>query len=208
MIAFPLAYVIAFRGGRYKNALLLLVILPFFITYLVRTLSWQTILDDSGWIVSFLKTIGVLGDDGRLLATRTAVVAGITYNYLPFMILPLYAALERIDPRMLEAGYDLYGKRRDVIMRLIVPDGDAGHRGRRAAHVHPGGGRLRERRAARHAADVDDRERDPEPLPRDHGLPDRGGPLVHPDDPHPGAGARVRALRGHRGAHRARRRSA
>ena len=121
VIAFPLAYVIAFRGGKYKNALLLLVILPFFITYLVRTLSWQTILDDSGWIVSFLKTIGVLGDDGRLLATRTAVVAGITYNYLPFMILPLYAALERIDPRMLEAGYDLYGKRRDVIMRLIVP---------------------------------------------------------------------------------------
>jgi spermidine/putrescine transport system permease protein len=121
VIAFPLAYVIAFRGGRYKNALLLLVILPFFITYLVRTLSWQTILDDSGWIVSFLKTIGVLGDDGRLLATSTAVVAGITYNYLPFMILPLYAALERVDPRMLEAGYDLYGKRRDVILRLIVP---------------------------------------------------------------------------------------
>ena len=126
MIAFPLAYVIAFRGGRYKNALLLLVILPFFITYLVRTLSWQTILDDSGWIVSFLKTIGVLGDDGRLLATSTAVVAGITYNYLPFMILPIYAALERIDPRMLEAGYDLYAKRRDVIMRVVVPTATPG----------------------------------------------------------------------------------
>ena len=121
LISFPLAYVIAFRGGKYKNALLLLVILPFFITYLVRTLSWQTILDDDGWIVSFLKTIGLLGDDGRLLATSTAVIAGITYNYLPFMILPLYAALERIDPRMLEAGYDLYGKRRDVIMRVVVP---------------------------------------------------------------------------------------
>ncbi len=121
VIAFPLAYAIAFRGGRYKNALLLLVILPFFITYLVRTLSWQTILDDSGWVVTFLKTIGVLGDDGRLLATSTAVVAGITYNYLPFMILPVYASLERVDPRMLEAGYDLYGKRRDVIMRLVVP---------------------------------------------------------------------------------------
>ncbi|MBN1530336.1 MAG: ABC transporter permease [Thermoleophilaceae bacterium] len=121
IISFPLAYVIAFRGGRYKNALLLLVILPFFITYLVRTLSWQTILDDDGWIVSFLKTIGLLGDDGRLLATSTAVIAGITYNYLPFMILPLYAALERIDPRMLEAGYDLYGRRRDVIGRVVVP---------------------------------------------------------------------------------------
>ena len=121
VISFPLAYVIAFRGGRYKNALLLLVILPFFITYLVRTLSWQTILDDDGWIVSFLQTIGLLSDDGRLLATSTAVIAGITYNYLPFMILPLYAALERIDPRMLEAGYDLYGKRRDVIGRVVVP---------------------------------------------------------------------------------------
>jgi spermidine/putrescine transport system permease protein len=121
VISFPLAYVIAFRGGKYKNALLLLVILPFFITYLVRTLSWQTILDDSGWIVSFLQTIGVLDDNGRLLATTSAVVAGITYNYLPFMILPLYAALERIDPRMLEAGYDLYAKRRDVIMRVVVP---------------------------------------------------------------------------------------
>ena len=121
VISFPLAYVIAFRGGRWKNALLLLVILPFFITYLVRTLSWQTILDDDGWIVSFLQTIGLLGDDGRLLATSTAVIAGITYNYLPFMILPLYAALERIDPRMLEAGYDLYGKRRDVIGRVVVP---------------------------------------------------------------------------------------
>ena len=120
-IAFPLAYVIAFRGGRYKNALLLLVILPFFITYLVRTLSWQTILDDSGWVVSFLQTIGLVSDDGRLLATSTAVVAGITYNYLPFMILPLYAALERIDPRMLEAGYDLYAKRREVILRVVVP---------------------------------------------------------------------------------------
>jgi spermidine/putrescine transport system permease protein len=121
VISFPLAYVIAFRGGRYKNAMLLLVILPFFITYLVRTLSWQTILDDDGWIVSFLKTIGLISDDGRLLATSTAVIAGITYNYLPFMILPLYAALERIDPRMLEAGYDLYGKRRDVIGRVVVP---------------------------------------------------------------------------------------
>jgi spermidine/putrescine transport system permease protein len=121
VIAFPLAYVIAFRGGRYKNALLLLVILPFFITYLVRTLSWQTILDDSGWVVSFLQTIGLVSDDGRLLATSTAVIAGITYNYLPFMILPLYAALERTDPRMLEAGYDLYGRRRDVIGRVVVP---------------------------------------------------------------------------------------
>jgi spermidine/putrescine transport system permease protein len=120
-VGFPLAYAIAFRGGKYKNALLLVVILPFFTTYLVRTLSWQTILDDEGWIVDFLKTIGLVADDGRLLATSAAVIAGITYNFLPFMILPLYAALERIDPRMLEAAYDLYAKRRDVILRVVIP---------------------------------------------------------------------------------------
>jgi spermidine/putrescine transport system permease protein len=121
LIGFPLAYAIAFRGGKYKNALLLVVILPFFVTYLVRTLSWQTILDDEGWVVDFLRTIGLVGDDGRLLATSTAVVAGITYNFLPFMILPLYAALERIDPRMVEAAYDLYARRRDALLRVVVP---------------------------------------------------------------------------------------
>jgi spermidine/putrescine transport system permease protein len=121
VIGYPLAYAIAFRGGKYRNALLLAVILPFFVTYLVRTLSWQTILDDDGPLVSVLRTLHILGPDGRLLATTWAVIAGITYNFLPFMILPLYAALERIDPRMLEAGYDLYGRRRDVIMRVVVP---------------------------------------------------------------------------------------
>jgi spermidine/putrescine transport system permease protein len=97
------------------------VILPFFVTYLIRTLSWQTILDDAGFIVDTLKFVGILGDDGRLLATTTAVVAGITYNFLPFMILPLYASLERIDPRLHEAGYDLYGRRRDVFTRVTLP---------------------------------------------------------------------------------------
>jgi spermidine/putrescine transport system permease protein len=121
LIGFPLAYAIAFRGGKWRNALLLVVILPFFITYLVRTLSWQTILDDDGVVVDLLKTVGMVGDDGRLLATTAAVVAGITYNFLPFMILPLYAALERIDPRTVEAAYDLYARRREVVMRVIVP---------------------------------------------------------------------------------------
>jgi spermidine/putrescine transport system permease protein len=120
-VGFPLAYAIAFRGGRWKNALLLVVILPFFTTYLVRTLSWQTILDDEGWVVDFLKTIGLVASDGRLLATTTAVVAGITYNFLPFMILPLYAALERLDRSVIEAAQDLYGRRRDVIARVVVP---------------------------------------------------------------------------------------
>ena len=100
-VGFPLAYVIAFRGGKWKNALLLLVIVPFFVTYLIRTLSWQTIFEDNGVVVSVLQSIGILAEDGRLLATTAAVIAGITYNFMPFMILPLYASLERIDPRML-----------------------------------------------------------------------------------------------------------
>jgi spermidine/putrescine transport system permease protein len=121
VIAYPLAYAIAFRGGRWRNALLLAVILPFFTTYLVRTLSWETILDDDGWIVHALQTLGLVETNGRLLATSTAVVAGITYNFLPFMILPLYASLERIDKRLHEAAYDLYGNRRDVFVRVTLP---------------------------------------------------------------------------------------
>jgi spermidine/putrescine transport system permease protein len=120
-VGFPLAYAIAFRGGKWKNALLLLVIVPFFVTYLIRTLSWETILSDDGLVVNVLQAIGVLGEDGRLLATTAAVIAGITYNFLPFMILPVYASLERIDHRMLEAGYDLYGTRRAVFTRVTLP---------------------------------------------------------------------------------------
>ena len=121
LIGYPLAYVIAFRGGKWRNALLLLVIVPFFVTYLIRTLSWETILSDSGVVVSTLKTLGIVSQDGRLLDTTVSVVAGITYNFLPFMILPLYASLERIDHRLLEAGYDLYGRRRDVFLRVTLP---------------------------------------------------------------------------------------
>jgi spermidine/putrescine transport system permease protein len=121
IIGYPLAYVIAFRGGRWRNALLLLVIVPFFVTYLIRTLSWETILSDSGVVVSTLQTLGIVSEDGRLLDTTVSVVAGITYNFLPFMILPLYASLERIDHRLLEAGYDLYGRRRDVFLRVTLP---------------------------------------------------------------------------------------
>jgi spermidine/putrescine transport system permease protein len=121
LIGYPLAYVIAFRGGRWRNALLLAVIVPFFVTYLIRTLSWETILSDSGVVVSVLQTIGLVGEGGRLLDTTASVVAGITYNFLPFMILPLYASLERIDHRLLEAAYDLYGRRRDVFFRVTLP---------------------------------------------------------------------------------------
>jgi spermidine/putrescine transport system permease protein len=121
VIGYPLAYVIAFRGGKWRNALLLAVIVPFFVTYLIRTLSWETILADGGLVVDVLRAVGIVSEGGRVLDTTASVVAGITYNYLPFMILPLYASLERIDGRLLEAGYDLYGRRRDVFLRVTLP---------------------------------------------------------------------------------------
>jgi spermidine/putrescine transport system permease protein len=121
LIGYPLAYTIAFRGGKWRNALLLAVILPFFVTYLIRTLSWQTILDDDGWVVDVLQRVGIVSGDGRVLATSAAVIAGITYNFLPFMILPLYASLERIDHALVEAANDLYGRRRDAFLRVVLP---------------------------------------------------------------------------------------
>jgi spermidine/putrescine transport system permease protein len=121
IIAFPLAYFIAFKAGRWKNLMLLLVILPFFVSYVLRTVSWQLILSDDGSVVNALQTIGLLGDNGRLLATRTAVIAGITYNFLPFMALPLYVSLEKIDKRLIEAATDLYASRATAFRRVTLP---------------------------------------------------------------------------------------
>jgi len=108
LLGYPLAYTIAFRGGVYKNVLLFLVIAPFFTSFLLRTISWKIILADSGIVLGPLKTAGLLPDDFRVLATPAAVVAGITYNFLPFMTLPLYVALEKVDRRLIEAAEDLY----------------------------------------------------------------------------------------------------
>ena len=120
-ISYPLAYWIAFRGGRWKNLFLLLVIAPFFVTYLIRTLAWETILSDNGLVVRLLKDIHVLGADGRLLATSAAVIAGITYNFLPFMVLPLYVSLEQVDARLIEAAEDLYASRVLSFLRVTLP---------------------------------------------------------------------------------------
>ena len=125
LLAFPLAYVIAFKAGRYKNLILGLVILPFFVTFLIRTIAWKTILADEGWVVSALGAIGLLPDEGRVLSTSWAVIGGLTYNWIIFMILPLYVSLEKIDPRLLEASRDLYSGAgrsfRKVILPLSVP---------------------------------------------------------------------------------------
>jgi spermidine/putrescine transport system permease protein len=121
LLAFPLAYVIAFKAGRFKNLLLGLVILPFFVTFLIRTIAWKTILADDGWVVSALGSIGLLPHEGRLLSTSWAVIGGLTYNWIIFMILPLYVALEKIDPRLLEASRDLYGTNRRMFGKIILP---------------------------------------------------------------------------------------
>ncbi|MGZ8803021.1 MAG: ABC transporter permease [Mycobacterium sp.] len=121
LLAFPLAYVIAFKAGRFKNLILGLVILPFFVTFLIRTIAWKTILADEGWVVSALGAIGLLPDEGRLLSTSWAVIGGLTYNWIIFMILPLYVSLEKIDPRLLEASKDLYSSAARSFRRVILP---------------------------------------------------------------------------------------
>ena len=120
-VSYPLAYWIAFRGGRWKNLLLLAIIAPFFVTYLIRTLAWQTILADEGTVANVLRSLGMLSENGRLLATSTAVIAGITYNFLPFMALPLYVSLEQIDGRLIEAAQDLYASKAKAFLRVTLP---------------------------------------------------------------------------------------
>jgi spermidine/putrescine transport system permease protein len=121
LFSYPLAYWIAFRGGRWRNLFLLFIVAPFFVTYLIRTLAWETILADEGPVVGVLRSVGILGSDGRLLATSVAVVAGITYNFLPFMALPIYVSLEQIDERLLEAAQDLYASRWKAFLRVTLP---------------------------------------------------------------------------------------
>ena len=121
VVSYPVAYWIAFRGGRWKNLLLLFIVAPFFVTYLIRTLAWETILADHGLVVNTLRNLHLLGTDGRLLATSVAVVTGITYNFLPFMALPLYVSLEQIDGRLIEAAQDLYASKWKAFLRVTLP---------------------------------------------------------------------------------------
>lgn len=121
LAGYPLAYTIAFRGGRFKNLLLFLVILPFFTTYLIRTLAWETLLADQGFVVAALRYLRILPQNGRLLATTTAVVAGITYNFLPFMVLPIYVSLEKIDKRLVDAAKDLYASPLRAFRQVVFP---------------------------------------------------------------------------------------
>jgi len=121
LLGYPLAYAIAFKAGRWRNLMLVLVVAPFFSSFLVRTLAWKLILADEGFVVQTLQALHLLGADGRLLATPFAVVAGLTYNFLPFMVLPLYAALEKIDGRLLEAAQDLYATPLRGFLKVTLP---------------------------------------------------------------------------------------
>lgn len=121
LLGYPLAYAIALKGGRWRNLMLVAVIAPFFTSFLVRTLAWKTILSDHGWVMDVLRMTPFFGPDDRLLATPFAVVAGLTYNFLPFMVLPLYASLGKLDPRLLEAAGDLYANPIKSFLRVTLP---------------------------------------------------------------------------------------
>ena len=121
LLAYPLAYAIAFKAGRWRNLLLFAVVAPFFTTYLIRTLAWVTILSDDSPVVDVMKFFGFVGDNGHVLATGPAVIAGLVYNFLPFMVLPIYASLERLDVRLIEAAKDLYSNATTAFFRVTLP---------------------------------------------------------------------------------------
>jgi spermidine/putrescine transport system permease protein len=128
LIAYPLAYTIAFKSGRWRSLLLTLVIAPFFTSFLIRTLAWRQILADEGPIVGFMKATGLMHltdligmTQGRILATGTAVVIGLAYNFLPFMTLPLYNSLERIDRGLMKASEDLYANSWTTFWKVTWP---------------------------------------------------------------------------------------
>ncbi len=121
LIAYPLAYAIARASSRWRLLLLFAVIAPFFTTYLIRTIAWKTILADQSPLVGVLQAVALVPEDGRVLATSGAVIAGLTYNFLPFMVLPIYASLERLDMGLVEAAKDLYASSRQAFLRVTLP---------------------------------------------------------------------------------------
>jgi spermidine/putrescine transport system permease protein len=120
-ISYPLAYAIAFKSGRWRNLLLVLVIAPFFTSFLLRTIAWKQILADEAWVANGLRHLHLLSPGGHIINTPVAVVLGITYNFLPFMILPIYASLERVDPRFMEAAGDLYSNGITTFRKVTFP---------------------------------------------------------------------------------------
>ncbi|HEX8860683.1 MAG TPA: ABC transporter permease [Actinomycetes bacterium] len=121
VLGYPMAYWIAFHGGRRKSFYLFLLLLPFFVSFVIRTVAWQFILSDNGILLGPLKDLHLLPSSFHVLATSLAVIGGLTYNFLPFMVLPLYVSLERIDPELVEAANDLYASRMRAFLRVVFP---------------------------------------------------------------------------------------
>lgn len=121
LLGYVLAYTIAFKAGRWRNLVLVLVVAPFFTSFLIRTQAWKLILADHGWVVNALQSVHILSADGKLLATPVAAIAGLTYNFLPFAILPLYTSLEKIDRRLIEAASDLYANPFKAFWKVTFP---------------------------------------------------------------------------------------
>jgi spermidine/putrescine transport system permease protein len=121
VLAYPAAYWIAFKSGKHKSTYLFLLLLPFFVSFVLRTVSWKLVLTDNGPILGPLKDWGVLPQDFHVLDSGFAVISGLAYNYLPFMVLPIYVALEKIDFRIIEASYDLYASRSQMFLRVVLP---------------------------------------------------------------------------------------
>jgi spermidine/putrescine transport system permease protein len=120
-IGYPLAYAIAFKAGKWRNVMLVLVIAPFFVSFILRTIAWRQILADEGPVVAVLRSLGLVGETGGVYPSAAAVIAGLVYNFLPFMTLPIYASLERVDPRLIEAAGDLYAKPFTGFRRVTFP---------------------------------------------------------------------------------------
>jgi spermidine/putrescine transport system permease protein len=129
LIAYPIAYFIAFKAGKWQNIMLGLVMVPFFTSFLLRTLAWETIFSDNGWVLTRLHDLHLIGfldaihitTDGRIMNTQTAVIGGLTYNFLPFALLPIYVSLEKVDKRLVEAANDLYSSFGRAFRKVILP---------------------------------------------------------------------------------------
>ena len=121
VVMYPVAYWIAFHGGRYKSTFLFLILLPFFVSFVIRILSWQFILADEGIVLGTLKDLHLVPAGVHVLSTPTAVIAGLTYDALPFMALPIYVSLEQIDRALVDAGADLYANPREQFVRVTLP---------------------------------------------------------------------------------------
>src|SRR5690606_20243667 len=121
VIAYPVAYWIAFRGGARKPTYLLLVLLPYVVPFVLRAVSWKFLLADDGIVLSPLKSAGLVPDDFHVLQTTPAVICGLVYTYLPFMILPIYVALERVNPQVMEAARDLYASWWEAFVKVVLP---------------------------------------------------------------------------------------